>query len=88
MKGESMDFGAITQAVGAVGFPIVIALLAAWYIKYLGDKNSETVDRMQTQIMAMNEKQNEQLDKMTEAIAEVNKSIAVLNNAIAKGLTE
>lgn len=83
-----MDFGAITQAVGAVGFPIVIALLAAWYIKYLGDKNSETVDRMQTQIMAMNEKQNEQLDKMTEAIAEVNKSIAVLNNAIAKGLTE
>lgn len=83
-----MDFGAITQAVGAVGFPIVIALLAAWYIKYLGDKNSETVDRMQAQIMAMNEKQNAQLDKMTEAIAEVNKSIAVLNNAIAKGLTE
>lgn len=83
-----MDFGAITQAVGAVGFPIVIALLAAWYIKYLGDKNSETVDRMQAQIMAMNEKQNAQLDKMTEAISEVNKSIAVLNNAIAKGLTE
>ncbi len=83
-----MDFGAITQAVGAVGFPIVIALLAAWYIKYLGDKNAETVDRMQVQIMAMNEKQNAQLDKMTDAIAEVNKSIAVLNNAIAKGLTE
>jgi len=83
-----MDFGAITQAVGAVGFPIVIALLAAWYIKYLGDKNAETVDRMQAQIMAMNEKQNAQLDKMTDAIAEVNKSIAVLNNAIAKGLTE
>ena len=83
-----MDFGAITQAVGAVGFPIVIALLAAWYIKYLGDKNAETVDRMQVQIMAMNEKQNAQLDKMTDAISEVNKSIAVLNNAIAKGLTE
>lgn len=83
-----MDFGAITQAVGAVGFPIVIALLAAWYIKYLGDKNAETVDRMQAQIMAMNEKQNAQLDKMTDAIAEVNKSIAILNNAIAKGLTE
>lgn len=83
-----MDFGAITQAVGAVGFPIVIALLAAWYIKYLGDKNTETINRMYDMILDMNEKQNNQLDKMTEAIAEVNKSIAVLNDAIAKGLTE
>ncbi len=83
-----MDFGAITQAVGAVGFPIVIALLAAWYIKYLGDKNAETVKQMNEQIIAMSDKQNEQLDRMTAAIAEVNKSIAILNNAIAKGLAE
>lgn len=79
---------AITQAIGSVGFPIVIALLAAWYIKYLGDKNTETINRMNTQIMEMNNRQNEQLDKMSDAITEMNKSIALLNSTIAKGLSE
>ena len=83
-----LDASTILQAVGSVGFPVVMALLAAWYIKYLGDKNAETVANMQAQIIEMNNRQNEQLDKMTDAISEVNRSIAILNTALAKGLSE
>lgn len=83
-----MDVATIMQAVGSVGFPAVMALLAAWYIKYLGDKNAETVANMQAQIIEMNNRQNEQLDKMTDAISEVNRSIVILNTALAKGLSE
>lgn len=79
---------AITQAIGSVGFPIVIALLAAWYIKYLGDKNNETIKQMNQQIVELNNRQNAQLDKMSDAISEMNKSIALLNSTIAKGLEE
>lgn len=81
-----IDVSAITAAVGSVGFPIVIALLAAWYIKYLGDKNAEQINAMNQQIVELNNRQNEQLDKMSDAISEMNKSIALLNNTIARGL--
>lgn len=81
-----VDVSAITAAVGSVGFPIVIALLAAWYIKYLGDKNTEQINAMNQQIVELNNRQNEQLDKMSDAISEMNKSIALLNNTIARGL--
>lgn len=79
-----MDLSAITQMIGAVGFPIVIALLASWYIKYLGDKNDQTIERMNTQMMAMSDKQNMQLDKMSDAITEVQKSLAALAYIIEK----
>lgn len=69
----------IMQAVGSLGFPIVIALLAAWYIKYLGDKNRETVDAMQN-------RQDNQLDKMSDAITEVQKSIVALTTIIAQAI--
>lgn len=79
-----MDITALTQMVGAVGFPIVIALLAAWYIKYLGDKNSETISQMNAQLLALSDKQNAQLDKMSDAITEVQKSLAALAYVIEK----
>lgn len=79
-----MDITALTQMVGAVGFPIVIALLAAWYIKYLGDKNSETISQMNAQLLALSDKQNSQLDKMSDAITEVQKSLAALAYVIEK----
>lgn len=79
-----MDLPGITQMIGAVGFPIVIALLAAWYIKYLGDKNDKTIERMNEQMLAMSDKQNMQLDKMSDAITEVQKSLAALAYIIEK----
>lgn len=79
-----MDLPGITQMIGAVGFPIVIALLAAWYIKYLGDKNDKTIERMNEQMLAMSDKQNVQLDKMSDAITEVQKSLAALAYIIEK----
>ena len=79
-----MDWSAIVQGVSAVGFPIVIALLAAWYIKYLGDKNSETIATMNSQMLALTDKQNAQLDKMSDAITEVQKSLAALTYTIQR----
>lgn len=79
-----MDVNAVLQAVSAVGFPIVIALLAAWYIKYLGDKNSEMIKQMNDQILTMSDKQNTQLDKMADAITEVQKSLAALTYTIQR----
>lgn len=79
-----MDVSAIMQGVSAVGFPIVIALLAAWYIKYLGDKNSETISQMNAQILSLTDKQNTQLDKMADAITEVQKSLAALTYTIQR----
>ena len=32
---------AVASLISSVGFPIVIALLMAWYIKYINDKHSE-----------------------------------------------
>lgn len=74
----------IITAIGSVGFPIVIALLAAWYIKYLGDKNSENIQNMQKQIMDLNEKQGNQLARMSEAIIEVQKALAALTAVISQ----
>lgn len=79
-----MDVNAVLQGVSAVGFPIVIALLAAWYIKYLGDKNSEMIKQMNDQILTMSDKQNTQLDKMADAITEVQKSLAALTYTIQR----
>lgn len=84
-----MDFAQLVlTGVGSVGFPIVIALLAAWYIKYLGDKNSETVRYMQEQNIALSDKQNIQLDKMSDAITEVQKTLAQLTLAIKSEVTK
>lgn len=74
----------IITAIGSVGFPIVIALLAAWYIKYLGDKNSENIQNMQKQIIDLNEKQGNQLARMSEAIIEVQKALAALTAVISQ----
>ena len=68
-----MDITALMQAVSSVGFPIVISLLAAWYIKYLGEE-----------IISLSDKQNNQLDKMTDAITEVQKSLAALTYTIQR----
>lgn len=77
----------ILNAITTVGYPIVISLLAAWYIKYLGDKNSETIRTMQDQLKEISDKQNDQLDKMTASINEVQKALAVLTTTIDRKVT-
>lgn len=51
----------ILDAVNSIGFPVVISLLAAWYIKYTGDVYREQIDKISA-------RQNDQLDKLTDAV--------------------
>lgn len=44
-----MDIKVLLDAVSVVGFPIVMCLVFMYYVKYLTDKNSEQIDKMQTQ---------------------------------------
>lgn len=44
-----MDFNAIIQSIGTVGFPIVCALAMGWYVKYMTDKNREDIAKINEQ---------------------------------------
>lgn len=44
-----MDVNAILQAVATLGFPIVCAIVMAWYVKYMTDRNREDIDKLNTQ---------------------------------------
>lgn len=57
---ESMKL--VLDAINSIGFPVVISLLAAWYIKYTGDVYRDQIDKISS-------RQDEQLDKLTEAVS-------------------
>lgn len=40
-----MDFSAITQAISTVGFPIVMCLVFAWYIKDLNESHKVETEK-------------------------------------------
>lgn len=40
-----MDFSAITQAISTVGFPIVMCLVFAWYIKDLNESHKAETEK-------------------------------------------
>lgn len=40
-----MDFSAILQAISTVGFPIVMCLCFAWYIKDLNENHKEETEK-------------------------------------------
>lgn len=51
----------ILSAITTVGFPIVMCLACAWYIKYTNDKQREEVEKL-------NDQRAKEMDKVTEAI--------------------
>ena len=56
-----MDWGAITQAVTTIGFPIVMCGAMAWYVKYITDNHREEVTKL-------NEQHQQEMEKVTTAI--------------------
>ena len=40
-----MDFNSVLQAVSTVGFPIVMCLVFAWYIKDLNESHKEETEK-------------------------------------------
>ena len=40
-----MDFNSVIQAISTVGFPIVMCLVFAWYIKDLNENHKEETEK-------------------------------------------
>lgn len=40
-----MDFNTVLQAISTVGFPIVMCLIFAWYIKDLNESHKEETEK-------------------------------------------
>ena len=66
--------GDIVGIISSVGFPIVIALLMAWYIKYIDDKHDKEINRL-------NSDHKKELLSMVDA---VNNNTSALNLLTAK----
>ena len=66
-----MDANVILQAISSVGFPIVMCLILAVYIKYVTEKNNEV-------IMQIMDKHKEESVDFKKAIDNNTKAIEVL----------
>lgn len=51
----------VLQAVTTVGFPIVCCGAMGWYVKYISDKHSAEVNKL-------NEQHNEEMKQVTQAL--------------------
>lgn len=73
-----MDTNAVIQAIGSVGFPIVMCLIMAVYIKYTNDKHNE-------QIKELNKQHTEEVKNMVTTIDNNTKAIQELTLYIKEG---
>lgn len=71
----------ITQLITSVGFPIVACCAAAYYIKYISDKNREEVSEL-------NKQHQEEMLKVTEAINNNTLVITKLCDKLNGGVSE
>lgn len=69
----------ILNAITTVGFPIVMCLACAWYIKYTNDKQREEVEKL-------NDQHAKEMDKVTEAIN--NNTVALTKLAERLGVND
>lgn len=63
-----MDITAIMQAISSLGFPIVACIAIAWYFNKVNENYRNDIKELSSQ-------NNEQLEKLTEAIS--NNTVAV-----------
>lgn len=73
-----MDINVILQAIGTVGFPIVCAIVMAWYVKYCTDKNREDIAKI-------NEQHKSEMADVTTALNNNTLAIQHLCDMITKG---
>lgn len=56
-----MNTNEIIQLISTIGFPIVMCIALAWYVKYSTDQNNQRIDEMTT-------KHQEEIKTVTEAL--------------------
>lgn len=71
----------IAQLITSVGFPVVACCAAAYYIKYISDKNRE-------EVADLNKQHQEEMIKVTEAINNNTLVITKLCEKLNGGVTE
>lgn len=56
-----MDFAELGTLIGSYGFPIVMCIVMAWYVKTQTESNNARIDKL-------NQEHKEEVAKMTEAL--------------------
>lgn len=56
-----MEIGTIAELIGVYGFPIVACIGMGWYVKYITDKNTEQINKL-------NEQHRQEMSDVTEAV--------------------
>ena len=81
-----MDASTITSLVSSLGFPIVMCVVMAYYIKYRDDKNREEItalnDKYMGLISELNDRHKEETDSLKESIDNNTKALQELSNYI------
>lgn len=70
-----MEFNEIIQAIGTVGFPIVMCVFVCFYVKYIIDKNAE-------QLKEITDKHREESAEMVKAIENNTIALTILTDKI------
>lgn len=78
---KRMDVNAILQAVATLGFPIVCAIVMAWYVKYMTDRNREDIDKLNTQ-------HQQEMKEVTTALNNNTIALQKLSDVIGNGVNK
>lgn len=70
-----MEINEVTTLIGTLGFPIVMCLGMAWYVKYITDKNRE-------QIAKLNEQHQTELKEITTSVNNNTMAISKLTDKL------
>ena len=82
-----MDVSIITSLVSSLGFPIVMCVVMAYYIKYRDDKNRDEItslnDKYMSLITDLNERHKEETESLKQSIDNNTTAIQELSNYIS-----
>lgn len=74
-----MDANAVTQIVSSVGFPIACCIVLIFFVKYVIEKFLSAVSDMNAKIMLMQEKHEEEMKTIKEALVGNTMAIREMN---------
>lgn len=83
-----MDVSTITSLVSSLGFPIVMCVVMAYYIKYRDDKNRDEITSLNDKYMGLitdlNERHKEETESLKQSIDNNTTAIQELSNYISR----
>lgn len=77
---QILDVSNITSLISSLGFPIVMCLVLAWYIKYLTNKNNEVIQTIMEKHKEESQDFKTAIDNNTKAIEALTAKVERLEN--------